>query len=317
MSFYQAAAWDDLSDLPDYLLPGGGGLLAVLVAVAFLASEKNKGSGGKNKQLNDAIERAVVGVVRGVGRYVSGRDLVGGPRSTATWWRSGVLLKSDEALLTDLTAVPEPRPAPGAPAWAPPTKEAPRPPGAGVPAPLRAVWNVVASVGRALGAWSRWPHAARALTRLAPFLIAWGLWRDQERTMWVLAVAGVELLLVAVTGPGGLKWWKVRVPGADETLAPGCWAVLRQLLRLDETEQREKWLRMDRDLSAPDARIVLRLPPTWIADKESMDALIRAVDTRVPGEWVARWERTGPGQYLEWTPKPKPQKNPVPPEFVE
>ncbi|MGW6569969.1 hypothetical protein [Streptomyces sp. NPDC054975] len=317
--YEQAAVWDRLPDLPGYALPGGGGLLGALLLVAWVMNDKSKTSGGAgpNKEVNEAIERVVGGFFRGIGRYVAGRDLRGEPRSTATWWRSGAVVSDDDAgTVADVGSLPPP----SAPASVSLSKPAAGRAGRALRAalvPLRGAWSVLSSMGAALAVWSRWPHAARSLVRLAPLPAAWGLWRHPEPTQWALVGAGMVVLLVALTGPGGLAWWEPRTPTDDELLGPAVWAAARQVLRLEDQERREKWLRIDPDLSAEGARIVLRLPVAWMGGKESMAALEHVVDTRIPGEWVAHWERAGVNQYVQWTRKPKPVEKPKLPEFVE
>lgn len=323
---YQAAPWDGLmSHLPGYALPGGGGLLAALAMLAYVMNEKGRGgrSGRRsNEELNREIERVVGGIGRGIGRYVAGRDLSGEPRSTATWWRSGALVDADRTPVADVAAIPPPRaPTPDEGEEIPFLKAAPPrrlPPALrALLAPFRAAWSVVSSMGRGLAAWTRWPHAARSLVRLAPIPAAWGIWRHPEPTQWALVGAAVAVLLVALTGPGGIGWWEPRTPTDDETMGPAVWAGVRQVLRLEEDERREKWLRLSPDLSAEDGRIVLRLPLTWMGGKEAMNALGHVIETRIPGEWAAHWERTGASQYVQWTRKPRPAEKPRLPEYVE
>ncbi|MFJ6355023.1 hypothetical protein ACIQKB_36900 [Streptomyces sp. NPDC092046] len=306
-----AAPWDG-TDLSGYALPGGGGLLAALALLAYLMNDKGKGGGSRpNKELNEAIERAVGGLVRGIGRYVTGRDLAGEPRSTATWWRSGIRTDGADSV-DDVLALPAPRTAD------PPASLDKPGPGTGTARRVLLMpFRVLASMGRALAAWSCWPQAARSLVRLAPLPVAWGLWRHQEVTVLVLIGAAVVVLGVALTGPGGLGWWTPRSPTDDELLGPAVWAGARQVLRLDENEPRSKWLRLDADLSEEGARILLRLPVEWMGGKEAVNALQHVVDTRVPGEWVARWERAGAAQFVQWTRKPKPAEKPVLPDYVE
>ncbi|WP_329287748.1 type IV secretory system conjugative DNA transfer family protein [Streptomyces sp. NBC_00691] len=318
MMLEQAAPWDNLPDLPGYALPGGGGLLLALLLIAYAMNEKGKGgSSGPNKELNEAIERVVGGAARTIGRYVAGRDLNGEPRSTATWWRSGVLVDDQGGPAAAISAVPSPR----APASALGLPK--KPPGRGsravraALAPLRGAWSVTASMGRALAAWTRWPHAARSLIRLAPFLAAWGLWRFPEPAQLALIGAAVVVLLVALTGPGGLTLWEPRSPTDDEIHGPSLFVAVRQVLRLEEGERREKWVNLSPDLSADGARIVVRIPVSWMGGKEAMSALDHIVETRIPGEWVAHWERTGPEHYVKWTRKPKPAERPKLPEYVE
>ncbi|MFC8983546.1 hypothetical protein ACFU3J_15865 [Streptomyces sp. NPDC057411] len=307
-----AAPWDGL-DLSGYALPGGGGLLVALALMAYAMNGKGRGGGGANKDLNEAIERVVGGFFRGIGRYVAGRDLTGEPRSTATWWRSGIRTDGPDSV-EDVGIVPVPRTAEPVVPLAKPGN-APRTATVGrvLLMPLR----VLASMGRALAAWSCWPQAARSLVRLAPLPVAWGLWRHQETTVPVLIVAAAVVLAVALAGPGGLGWWVPRKPTDDELLGPAVWAGARQILRLDEKEPRSKWLRLDADLTEEGARIVLRLPLEWMGGKEAVNALQHVIDTRVPGEWVARWERAGASQSVQWTRKPKPVEKPVLPDYVE
>ncbi|MFF9908789.1 type IV secretory system conjugative DNA transfer family protein [Streptomyces olivaceus] len=311
------AAPFDGSDLPGYALPGGGGLLAALLLLAYVAHDKSKGSSRPNKEVNEAIERAVGGFFRGLGRYVAGRDLSGEPRSTATWWRSGVAIDAHGGPVADVgTLPPPPAPASASPSGLNLSKRPARTPRSALQ-PVRAVWSVLSSIGRALAAWRCWPHAARSLVRMLPFAAAYGWWRAPTVTVWALIGAAVVVLLVALTGPGGLAWWRVRTPTDDETHGPAVWAAVRQVLRLEEGERRDKWLSIPSDLSAADARIVLRLPMAWMGGKESMAALEHVIETRVSGEWAVQWARTGPEQYVQWTHKPKPKERPKLPEYVE
>ncbi|MFF6984256.1 type IV secretory system conjugative DNA transfer family protein [Streptomyces sp. NPDC008343] len=312
-----AAPWDQLRDLPGYALPGGGGLLLALALIAYAMNDKGGQGSRPNKELNEAIERAVGGFFRGIGRYVAGRDLSGEPRTTATWWRSGVVVDVAGGPAAAIGAASPTRP----PASA--VSLSKKSPGAlsravhGAVVPFRAAWSVIASMGRALAAWSRWPHAARSAVRLAPFVAAWGLWRFPEPAQLALIGAGVVVLLVAFTGPGGLGWWEPRRPTDDELYGPSVFVAVRQTLRLEEGERREKWVNLSPDLAADGARIVVRIPVAWMGGKEAMSALDHIVETRVPGEWVAHWERTGPEHYATWTRKPKPVERPKLPEFVE
>ncbi|MFF7852582.1 hypothetical protein ACFZDF_34090 [Streptomyces sp. NPDC007910] len=128
-------------------MPGGGSLLALLVLVAYVVNDKGskRGGGRTNEELNRQIKAVAGGAMRGIGRYVAGRDLAGEPRSTATWWRSGVLV-SDDAAVTTLAG------APGSPR----AKKSAR----GLRAALLMPLRVVASIGRGLAAWSRWPPSS-------------------------------------------------------------------------------------------------------------------------------------------------------------
>lgn len=316
----QAAPWDHLSDLPGYALPSGGGLLLALVLVAYVMNDRGGAGGrgsGPNKELNEAIDRGARTLARTVGRYIAGRDLRGEPRTTATWWRSGVVVDDSGGPAAAIGAVPTPRPPASAVSL---TKKTPGTLSRvlrGVLLPFFAVWNVVASMGRALASWSRWPRAARSAVRLAPLVAAWGWWRFPEPTQLALIGAGVAVLLVAIAGPGGFGWWSPRRPTDDERYGPALFAAVRQILRLEEGERRETWVNLSPDLSAQDARIVVRIPLTWMGGKEATASFDHVVETRVPGEWVAHWERTGPEHHVTFTRKPKPVERPKLPEFVE
>ncbi|MFJ5099258.1 hypothetical protein [Streptomyces sp. NPDC088557] len=305
MRYTAAAPWDGW-DLPGYALPSGGSLLLALLVVAYAFNGKGSRS-ASNEELNRGIERAVSGAVRTVGRYVGGRDLTGEPRSTATWWRSGVPADDEGASVQDVAAVPRPR------APAPPVKTRLA---SGPAAPLRLLGGTVASMGRALAVWSRWPRAARAFVRLAPLPLVWGLWRHPGETRLVVAGAAVAVLVAAFTGPGGLALWRPRPPNDDDILGPAVWAAARQVFRLDEKEPRATWLRIDPDLSADGSRIVLRLPLKWLGSKDAVTALQHVIDTRVPGEWVAQWERSGSRPHAQWTRKPPPAMKPELPDYV-
>ncbi|MGW3377405.1 hypothetical protein [Streptomyces hydrogenans] len=304
MNLISAAPWDGW-DLPGYALPSAGTVLGALVLVAWMFKEESgKGRRKPNDELNRAIERVVGGVVRGIGRFLAGRDLVGEPRTTATWWRSGVPVGTGDSSVADLTVSSSPR-------W--PKRRMRRDAVHWLGTPLR----MLISVGRGLAAWSRWPHAARSLVRLGLPAAAWGLWLHPDETRPVLIGAGAVAVLVVLTGPGGLEWWEPRKATDDELYGPGVWAAVRQVLRLDENAPRKKRLSIDADLSAEGARIVLLLPLEWMGGKDAMAALQHVIDTRIPGEWAARWERAGAKPYVEWTRKPAPTAKPVLPGYVQ
>ncbi|MEU8779683.1 type IV secretory system conjugative DNA transfer family protein [Streptomyces sp. NPDC048606] len=287
---YEAAPWDQLSELSTYVLSGGGGLLAMLAVLAYVANDKGK-SRRPNEEFNRAIERVVGGAVAGIGRYVAGRDLTGDQRSTATWWRSGVVV-DDGGRLPSV----EPRQ----------SGDLAKAPAGAVGRTARAVGRVVAGMGAALRAWVCWPGAARSAVRLLPLPLAWLAWQRPAALVWAVGVLVAVVVAVAATGPAGARWWAVRTATDDELLGPSMWAGVRQVLRLDEGERRVKWLRLDADLSVEGAGIVLRLPVQWMGGKEGMAALSHVVDARVPGEWVAEWERQGAAHHVRWTRKKQP-----------
>ncbi|MFB8107693.1 hypothetical protein ACFC3O_33655 [Streptomyces sp. NPDC056007] len=298
-----AAPWDAWNDggLSGLALPGGGGLVIVLVVLAYVMNDSGKKGGRGSAETNERINSAIEALGRGIGRFVGGRDLVGEGRTTATWWRTGVPVETSHLSVADLAPQR-------------PVTLAKRPGGVrgAVLMPLRALGGM----GRALGQWSRWPHAARAAVRLAPLPVAWGLWRYPEATQQALIGGAVVLFLVALTGPSALGWWQVRTPGDDELLGPSLWAAVRQVLRLEDSERRVRWLQVDRDLTAEGAAIVLRLPTTWMGGKEARNVLDDVVATRIPGDWETHWERKGAAQHVRWTRKAPPAPAPVLPDYV-
>ncbi|MFH8873799.1 hypothetical protein [Streptomyces griseus] len=56
-----------------------------------------------------------------------------------------------------------------------------------------------------------------------------------------------------------------------------------QVLRLEETEPRSRWLAVPDDMADGAARIVLRLPVRWVGGPEGVAAVERIVDARAPG----------------------------------
>ncbi|MEU7153828.1 type IV secretory system conjugative DNA transfer family protein [Streptomyces sp. NPDC045456] len=296
---------------------GGGGLFAVLVVVAVLA---NQGTPAERAEFNRSIERFFGGVGAGIARYVSGRELNGQPRSEATWWRAGAPLPDDEKTETPVDQLGQrdakKRSATARPvSFAKPThaRRALRAAGA----PVRVLWGALKGLRRVLAAWHRWPRAARSAVRLFPLPVAWGLWRFPDATQLALIVVAGLAITAALTSPAGLGWWRVTPVWTDRQIyGPGVWVAIRQVLRMEETEPRERWLAVPDDMRAEDARIVLRLPAKWMGGPEAVAAIERVIEERVPGEWVSRWERTHKEHYAEWTPKPKPKPKPILPDYV-
>ncbi|MDJ0345553.1 type IV secretory system conjugative DNA transfer family protein [Streptomyces sp. H10-C2] len=303
-----------LAHLPGGALTGGGAAFTALVLLAVLANQSGKPGSAERKAFNEGIERRAGAVVGGIGRYVSGRDLTGPPRSESTWWKAGAPLPDDE---------PSERPVEelGAHASsvslikATPLRRSSKVTRA-VTAPVRAVWRLLVGVGHVLAVWHRWPRVARSAVRLAPLPLAWGLWRYPDTTPLVLLGIAGALIVAAVTGPAGLDWWRPREWTDEEILAPGVWVALRQILRMEETEARNRWLSVSADISEPDARIVLRVPVKWMGGPEAVAAIERVIDERMPGDWVAVWQRTGTEHYARWTLKPKPKPIPRLPESL-
>ncbi|MCY1649215.1 type IV secretory system conjugative DNA transfer family protein [Streptomyces sp. SL203] len=308
-----------MPDLPDLIdrLPGGvfslggGGLVGVLVVVAVLAQQ---GTPADRERFNRQIEQSIGTAVTAIGRYLSGRELVGPARSEATWWKAGAPLPDDEATETPVEQL-------GAPA-ARPAVSFEKPSNArriirAVTAPVRVLGGSLAGLWRVLAVWHRWPRAARSAVRLAPLPVAWGFWRFPEETQLALIALASAVYLAALTSPAGLGWWRVRPVWTDgQIYGPGVWVAVRQVLRMEDDEPRTRWLSVPESVSAPDARIVLRVPAKWMGGPEAVAAIERVIDERVPGEWVPEWKRTGQEHYVQWTPKPAPTPKPKLPEYV-
>ncbi|KOG85975.1 hypothetical protein ADK38_33700, partial [Streptomyces varsoviensis] len=303
-----------LHDVPGGALGlGGGGLFAVMIVLAVLA---NQGTPAERAEFNRSIERFFGNVAAGIGRYVSGRELNGTPRSEATWWRAGAPLPDDQKTETPVAELGSASSSSSPPVPLGKTGPARRIVRA-LTAPVRVLWGALRGLGRVLAAWHRWPRAARSAVRLSPFLVAYGWWRAPAVTELVLIAVAGAVIVAALTSPAGLGWWRVSPVWTDRQIyGPGVWVAVRQILRMEETEPRERWLSVPDDMTADGARIVLRLPAKWMGGPEAVAAIERVIEERVPGEWVSRWERTTKEHFAEWTPKPAPTPKPVLPDYV-
>ncbi|MEU8516353.1 type IV secretory system conjugative DNA transfer family protein [Kitasatospora sp. NPDC048722] len=307
-----------LDGLPGGMLAGGGGLLLVLLVVLAMFANANK-SPQAQKEFNEAIERVLGTLGRGIGRYVSGRDLTGEPRSAATWWRAGPPAPDDRRTETPVALLGLDPATPAAVSLA-----KPRPRGRAartafaLTAPVRIIAGAAAGLGRVLRIWHRWPRSARSALRLAPLVVAWGWWRFPQETRLVLIAIAAAVVLAALTGPSGLRWWPAPKPvwTDGQIYGPGVWTGLRQALRFEDGEPDRRWLHIPDDTTAQGARIVLRIPIKWPGTPEARAFVERVVEERVPGEWVAQWERTTREHYVVWTPKPKPKQKPKLPDYV-
>lgn len=305
--------------LPDSFgaIPGGLGLGgAVFAAAVAILALLNEQKAGDQKKLNEGIEKSFRKVFGFIGRYLSGRELIGAPRSEATWWKPGAPLPDIQQSETPLSQL-----------------------GTGahrvslvkelgnqrlrtfktgaIFSPFRLFGRSVAGVWRVLRAWHRWPRFARAMVRLLPAPFALGIWKVPNETRLGLLVAAAVVCIAALTGPAGTGWWRVRVKWTDRQIyGPGLWVVIRQVIRVEETEPRDRWLLVPDDMKAEGARIVLRLPAKWVGGPDSVAAIERIIEERVPGDWESQWERTTKDHYVEWKPKPKPTPKPVLPDYV-
>ncbi|MFK0296633.1 type IV secretory system conjugative DNA transfer family protein [Streptomyces sp. NPDC090442] len=305
---------DLINELPGgaFGLGGAGLLVVVVLVVAVLA---NQGTPADREKFNRGIEAFFGAVATAIGRYVTGRELTGEPRSEATWWKAGAPLPDDRATETPVEQLGM---APGTPAAVSLDKpsQARRVARAAI-APVRILGSALAGMWRVLRAWSRWPRCARSAVRLAPIPLAWGWWRFPAETELALIVLALAAVVAALTSPAGLGCWSIRPVWTDgQIYGPGIWVAVRQVLRMDDTEARSRWLSVPDDIHADDARIVLRIPASWIGGPEATSKIESLVDERVPGEWVPQWHRTSKEHYVQWTPKPKPTPAPVLPDYV-
>ncbi|MFE6189824.1 hypothetical protein ACFQ6U_35955 [Streptomyces sp. NPDC056465] len=331
-------------------LPGGNttmlGILLVLGMMADQASKKKKGTAktsGKGffaglvssvKALWGGLT-ALFKAVWAVARFYGGRELRGGPRTNATVLKAGT-----RSLRPETTSAPAEM---GSVAFAPPRvslvkKPKPRPwardaarwlatyRGKGAAALDRTVRFVLWCVRRVLWCvkvaratvpivrtliWAvrRWhylPYALRGLARVALTATALGLLVPAWRFSTIVALA-VALVVACVLA----HRHQPKKPGDDAVYGPRIWVILRADLGLPEEEPRQNWLQLPESLAAPDARIVVRLPWSWRGgeiDRQNLSALI---NSRVPGEWVARISTTGETYTAVYTHKPAP-KPPAP-----
>ncbi|WP_371594733.1 hypothetical protein [Streptomyces virginiae] len=274
-----------------------------------------------------------------VGRLLSGRPLWGEARSDATFWRSGTRTDIEETAvpLAQLGSVAAPAPA-AVPSpfamwlgthtarlfgrldayegrgqraldWL------------GTMVVTAATWcgrlwrgsvlTVVAigPVWRALkrlaGSYSRWARVGVLVARVAvsALVLAW-LLAPGARGWIVLGLIASPLLVAAaaVTGPGGLGWWRGYEPTFADVHGPDLWRALRPALRLDEDAVMQAWLELPYDETAEGAAITLRLPATVLMgsdrDRQALHDLLHAV---LPGAWVAHWQTRGRERFVRWS----------------
>ncbi|MFI1890485.1 type IV secretory system conjugative DNA transfer family protein [Streptomyces jumonjinensis] len=311
----------ELPDLPDPdAFPGGWlGLGAVtLFGVFAMLVFAAQGTPAQRREFNESIERAVGAAVGAVGRYLSGRELAGPPRSEATWWRAGAPLPDDRPTETPVEQLGDGLPKTGTPALPPGKTAGARRILRAVTTPVRIAFGALAGLWRVLRVWHRWPRAARSAVRLVPLVGAWAWWRFPQETPLALAAVAAVAFLASATSPAGLDWWRVRPMWTHgQIYGPGLWVALRQILRLDEEELRGRWLSVPDNFRADGARIVLRIPAAWIGGPEAVAAVERVIEERVPGEWTTHWDRTGQEHFVRWNLKPKEKARPRLPDYVQ
>jgi hypothetical protein len=193
---------------------------------------------------------------------------------------------------------------------------------------------VLAGAGAAYSARHRWPWAARAALRwtLVAAVVAVALRGAQAGTQaaqvatWAaLVTAGGTLAAVAavVTGPRALGWWAPRPMTDREKYHQGLWEGIAPLLGLlahgDELRPADdpaKTIDFPASLSADGAQLSVVLPMAWQGTDAQRAALEHVIDTRLPGQWQARYQLHGAKHWATFTPKPKPVKPEPLPEYV-
>lgn len=341
-------------------LPGGFlGLVLAVVGIGWLATNGGKktsatnGSNNPDEALYTAVGSALKGtwtVTRALARFAGGRELRGQPRSTATMWRSGKPLprpesdqkkaktkaKDKEQAAMASLAMPAPKVSlvkPTPHPWARKTAEwiatHDGPAARCLDTSARALrctsrcyrsvccvlGPTLRTIAHVLRAWACWPYAARGAARLALTAAVVGLavpgWRVATIAALVASVAAVSVY--AYRHPP-------KPPSDDEMYRPHLWPLLRADLKLPEETTSEGWLRIPERLSHPDARVVIKLPWTWRASDNEKESLTGLINSRLPGQWVARFEMKGETGKVTYTHKPPPkppEPAPEPPASVD
>ncbi|MFF4484706.1 hypothetical protein ACFY1A_48265 [Streptomyces sp. NPDC001520] len=250
-----------------------------------------------------------------VGRFLAGREMWGQPRSDATWWTAGTTM-INASPVAELGAVAVAGPAPVAGPMAVRIRARAK---SAKGAVVRVLLTAVAAVGASLGVvggglkqWHRWRYAARSAARVAALAAVWGLNTHTRPTVAVLAVTVPAGLVLAA--------WRGLKPLTDaQKYLPGLWPALVQVLHLTTEQQKwghAYWVAFPDDLSPKDASITMRLPLEFLGGEIDRATVAEVVRTRVPGEWVARWELKGAEHWVQFTHKPAPKPKPECPERV-
>lgn len=296
--------------------------------------------------------RAIARIVWAILRFYGGRELRGEPRSDATFFRAGTPTTRVQAPAVSMASVAA---APPKVSLVKPQRRQPSPwarnaatwvttyRGRGAQAldwavrtalcvariagrtwrALQAVWRVlravyafvapiVTTLARALRNWHCWPYAARGLTRLVLTAALVGLAVPAWRT-WTVVALVLALAAVVVAA----HHFQPKPPGDDAVYGPRLWAILRDDLDLPEDEPWEHWLSLPDRLAADDARVVVRLPWTFRGSQLDRENLTALINSRLPGEWVARFSFTGEHATAVYTHKPPPKPPAPAPECPE
>ncbi|EST17856.1 hypothetical protein [Streptomyces niveus] len=336
-----------------------GGISGTTVLVlGVLAWAVFKGRGGGDRALVRALRKGqgggllrgtlklVGGLLRFTGRFLSGRELSGKPKSTATFLKSGSKLTAAPAAALGSVAFAPPRVSLVKPRRRQPSPWASKAAGwlqgyrgrgavaldrtaralaalaratVAVYRALRTAYRVVAPVvttlARAAGAWACWPYAARAAVRVV-VLAAWvGLSVPAWRPLTLVLLVLVLLVVVGVAVARRPK------PATDDVVyGERLWTLLRTDLKIPDDELRENWLQLPKRLADPAARIVVRLPWTWRGSDLEKETLSALINSRVPGEWQGRVTFLGEHATATFTHKPPPRPpapEPTPPDLVD
>ncbi|MFD5455582.1 hypothetical protein [Streptomyces olivaceus] len=340
---------------------GGSGLLLAVLLVGILFNKRRAATDTPSirpGKLRSTVS-AVVSVARsvwGIIRFYGGREMRGEPRSTATFWRSGVLLGTaagtPQAPTVSMASVavappkvslvkkPRRQPSPwarGAATWIATYR------GRGATALDRTVRTALWSARWAGRLWrllkALWA-ALRAVYRfVAPIVVTlarvarlWHCWpyaaRGAARLALTAAALGLlvpawrgwtlaALGLAAGTAAALAHLHRPKPPGDDVVYGPRLWTILRTDLDLPADAAREQWLMLPERLAADGARIVLRLPWTFRGSEVERDQLTGLVNSRIPGEWVGRYSFTGETFTAVYTHKPPPKPKEPDPECPE
>lgn len=177
---------------------------------------------------------------------------------------------------------------------------------------LQALGGLLQPLARLFRVWHRWPTLLRGACRsgglafaLCLVVPAWHI-----GALVLLAVA-VPLLL------GMAAWWEPRQPTDADRFGPKIWVILREDLGLEETEQRHDWMTIPADVRADGAKVVVRLPWDYRGDEGDRARLVELVNSRLPGDWIGRWEFLGDVHTVTLSHRPPPKPKPAPPDAVD
>lgn len=299
------------------------------------------------KKQDEAAARAFKAVFGLAWRVTTGREVSGTPASNARFLHRGrrplseLLKRTPAASQLGTVAIPE-RPLPALPARPSAAVERWRGWQAGHTLPgaldgavrrggaalvwvggagnasLQGVRAAGGATRRTARAWGTWPYACRMLVRWAVLVAGIGLWLDRGPTVLGLVLLLVLAVVLAASGPAGLGLWHGVRRGDDHHYGPRLWVVLRAHLgkEYEEEEYHDPHLAVPADISAPDAAIMLLLPDHYAATELQQQELTQLVNSRVPGDWVPRFNMRTTPPHAVWTHRPKPKPKPEPPDRV-